>query len=108
MSFGIFFNPTDLQAMASGVNLGTLPQALRQTAQKYWNGGLKNWQSAPAAAAQYQEGDAEMRVVTVSGANLTLAVFLQLLRDIAAAAPSLWYLRTISEEGESAFKEPWP
>ena len=114
MTFAIFYNSQDLQEIQRVALDSTLAvsQADKTLAVKYWNGGLKNWQSAPLAQSPYEQFIATntARLVIISGNGLTLFDFRNLLYRIAAANPSVSYLKALADDmgRDCGGVEPWP
>lgn len=114
MAFAIFYEPSDLSSIAGSVQAGTLPQALKTTGLRYWNGGLKTWATAPLGQSPDDPVGAcpLCRIVVMSGSQVTLAGFRQLLLDVAAflGTESARYLIALSADmgGRSGAIEPWP
>lgn len=115
MAFAIFYDPSDASQIAGSVNANTLPTAMKNLARKYWNGGLKNWATAPLGGSPDDppsEWGSGSRIIVVDGAGCTLAEFRQLLLDIAAflGTEDARYLIALSEDmgGRSGAIEPWP
>lgn len=114
MAFAIFFEPSDLSAIAGSTTAATLPQSLKTTGLRYWNGGLKNWATAPLGHAVSDNSCPLCRVVVMSGSQVTLAGFRQLLLDVGAflggATVAGDYLVALSVDMgvPSGGQEPWP
>ena len=119
--YAIFYEHQDLTEIAANVQAtlaGSYDQFLttqeknfcKQTFQKHWNGGLKNWATAPQAPIEKQEGDPLMTIVVVSGNG----VFLQDLRTalylLGQRVLNAQYMYAIADDlaGASAAVEPWP
>ena len=47
MAFAIYYNDEDASTISGSLNRSDLTQAEAQMARKIWNGGLKNWSTAP-------------------------------------------------------------
>lgn len=114
MAFAIFYDDSDLQVIQkSSQDLSiTITQADRNLALRYWNGGLKNWQSAPFAQSPFEElmvGNTA-RLIVISGPNLSLLDFRNLLYRIAADNSSASYLKSLADDmgRNCGGVEPWP
>ncbi len=114
MAFAIFYEPSDVAQIAGSIEAVTLPQALKTTGRKYWNGGLKDWATAPLGVSP-DDTTADCptcRMIVISGPQVTLAEFRQLLLDIAAflGTDAARYLIALSADmgGRSGAIEPWP
>lgn len=53
MAFAIFYEPVDLTAIATHAQANQVPNALKKEALKYWNAGLKDYETAPLGASPY-------------------------------------------------------
>lgn len=119
--YAIFYEHQDLTAIAANVS-ATLSNnydqfltaqernTAKQTFQKAWNGGLKNWSTAPIAPVEHQEGDPNMRIVVVSGNGVFLQDLRVALYLLAQRVPGAEYMAAIADDlaGASAAVEPWP
>jgi len=111
MAFAIFYEPEDASQIAGSVNAATLPVVLKNEARKYWNGGIKNWATAPLGTFPGDEASCPLcRVVVISGAGLTLAGLIQLCLDIAAfiGGSSGNYLVKLANDMMQTGRDPWP
>jgi len=83
-TFAIFYEKSDLSAIAGTVQSLGLSNTLKNQGRPYWNGGLKNWDTAPFGVSPTDDPASCPNCVRVvmSGTG-TLAGFIQLLRDIA-------------------------
>jgi len=114
MAFAIFYEPEDVATITGSINAGTLPQNLKTTARKYWNGGLKDWATAPLGHAPTDNSCPLCRIVVIDGAQCTLAEFRQLLLDVGAflgnATVAGDYLVALSVDmgSPAGAIEPWP
>jgi len=112
MAFAIFYELEDLSSIAGSITASSLPPHLRSTINKYWNGGVKDWATAPVGQSPADPPGActLCRTLVITYGNL--AEFRQLLRDVATAlgTPSAMYLIALARdmEGESGAMEPWP
>jgi hypothetical protein len=114
MAFAIFYEPVDTSQIAGSIQAATLPTALKNTARKYWNNGLKDWATAPYGDSPYDPPNPNTlcRTIVIDGPGCTLAEFRQVLLDIAAflGTESAQYLIALSQDmgGVSGAVEPWP
>jgi len=114
VAFAIFYEPSDVSQIAGSIQGATLPTTLRNLGKKYWNAGLKNWQSAPLGQSPADPPGAcsSCHVIVIDGPGCTLAEFRQLLLDVAAfiGTDAARYLIALSEDmgGISGAVEPWP
>ncbi len=121
MAFAVFYNHQDLTAIAAEVG-ATLANnydqyltvqernSCKQTFQRAWTGGLNGWSTAPIAPLDRQEGDADTRIIVVSGQQVTKASLIAALNVIAAKVPGAAYMGAIARDlaGPSGCVEPWP
>lgn len=119
--YAIFYEHQDLTAIAANVS-ATISNSydaflttqerntIKQTFQKAWNGGLKNWATSPIAPIDRQEGDPNMRIVVVSGQGVSLQDLRVALYILAQRVPGAQYMAAIADDlaGLSAAVEPWP
>lgn len=82
--FAIYFNMEDFSSLAGTARAAGLPNSLRSRVTPYWNGGLKDWASAPLAHAPGDDACSDCRRLIINVNNGSLAEFRQLLLDIAA------------------------
>ena len=116
MAFAIFFDPYDAAAIAGSINAATLPVTLRNLGRKYWNGGIRNWATAPVGGSPLEDPSTWefARTIVIDGAGCTLAEFCQLLLDVGAFIGSGTvaghYLEKLSVDcGQvGGAIEPWP
>lgn len=95
MAFAIFYEQSDLAAIAANVNgVQFASQNDRNLARACWNGGLSGWQTAPQGVSTCNPGEPpnplSYRVVinaTLQGQPVTLQQFRDLLYRIAALNP---------------------
>lgn len=118
MSFAIFYELSDLSAIAGSINAQSLSNTLRQRGRTYWNNGLSGWETTPLASSNPQVPPAVYASAPLAHICIitqgTLAAFRQYLLDVAAfLAPtneSALYLISLSNDManlEGAI-EPWP
>jgi len=121
MAYAIFYNHQDLTAIAAEVQatlVNNYDQYLtvqerntcKQTFQRAWTGDLSGWSTAPIAPLDRQEGDADTRIIVVTGAQVSKASLIAALNVIALKVPGATYMGAIARDlaGESACVEPWP
>ena len=82
MAFAFYFEMSDASALAGTLRANSLPNALRNRVTQYWNGGLKDWASAPLGHAPGDDACPNCRRIVIT--NGSLADFRQLCLDIAA------------------------
>ena len=118
MAFAIFYNDEDLPFLeaARGQNV-VISSADKNLLTKVWNGGLKNWRSAPIAQSPFEQviptNTARMVVVT---STVSLADFRAALYRLAAANPLIGppgeegYLKALADDmgRNCGAVEPWP
>lgn len=121
MAYAIFYDHQDLTSIATQVSATltnkndqflTVAQrtTVKQTFTLAWNGGLKNWATAPIAPLNKQEGDPDTRIVVVSGSQVFLADLISALRLLGGLVPGAAYMIAIADDlsGSSGAVEPWP
>lgn len=113
MAFAIFFEPEDASQIAGSINAQSLPTALKNEARKYWNGGLKNWATAPVGTFPGDELSCPLcRTLVMDGPGLTLAGFITLCREVGAFIGSGTvaghYLEKLATEMTQTGRDPWP
>jgi len=112
MAFAIFFEPEDASQIAGSINAATLPVALRNEGRKYWNGGLKDWATAPVGAPPGDLACPLCRTLVIDGPGLTLAAFIALCREVGAFIGSGTvaghYLEKLAVEMAQTGRDPWP
>ncbi len=87
MAFAIFYDDSDLRAIAIQVARADMPANLAVNAQLLWDGGINTWQTALGAPYVRLEGDAFTRI-TVVQCSIGLQGLSDLLYAIAAAYPN--------------------
>lgn len=93
MTFALMYNQDDLSNFAgkAQATVNRMPAGDRSLFNSLWDGGLKNWGVAPAAPAQYQSGDTEVKVLVVDAVRqnkaVTMEEFCLLLVRMAVANP---------------------
>lgn len=111
MAFALFYNREDLTPIAAEIGRADLTGADRQLAQKVWNGGGKNWNSAPLAPIDRNSGDPDCRILVIDS-TVTLAEFIAFLRRMALSVGTIGgeYLNALADDmtRPSGAVEPWP
>ncbi len=117
MAFAIFYNREDATRIAAEFSRSDLKGQDKSLASAVWNGGLKNWNSAPFAssdanAAPHADGDPDCRFIVVTG--VALADFIAFLRRMSANAGAE-YLAALADDMScytnpacAGAVEPWP
>lgn len=106
--FAIFYNREDLSAIAAEATNPGLTPAERQTAQRYWNAGIKDWASAPVAPPDRQDGDPDTRILIVDGQQVSLQGLVDFLNAIGNKYPGALYMTAIGDDLARTGVEPWP
>lgn len=137
-TFAIFYNPADVDALAAWASNPNIPGNLRNYANRLWNAGLKDWSIAPQAAqnateacviipfepvpgeidpvktwSQLPDGtwlvcDPTMKRIVISGTQVSKALTVQWLRDLAAADPAAVYMAALADDIQNTAIEPYP
>lgn len=120
-TFALFYNTQDLAAIAGSLTNPGLSGQDRNEVNRYWNGGLNAWSSAPAGVSPMDDPNdptnAATKMIVVSGNQVSRAGFVTLLRRLAATyGPDFEWLRGLSNDVEgpvpggnnSGSWEPWP
>jgi len=136
-TFALFYKRQDVTAIAAEVsNPGLTPQE-KNTANRYWNGGLKDWSTAPQAPqvdpygcvtipfepipgeidpdktwTQNPDGtwlvcDPTMLIIVVSGAQVSKQGLVDFLRLIGNKYPGALYMLAIADDVANTAVEPW-
>ena len=113
MAFAIFYNDQDcpfIEQVYTQRNSLVISQADKTLAASFWNGGLKNWKTAPIEQSPFEgfiPTNTARRIVVSTG---TLQQFRDLLYRIALDNPSLSYLRALADDmgRNCGGVEPWP
>jgi len=115
VAFAIFYEPSDISQIAGSLNAATLPTALKNEGRKYWNGGLKNWATAPIGHAPGDNACPLCRVVVIDAPGLTLAGLIALCNAVGAfigsgtvAGHYLEKLAVDMGDPNAGGVEPWP
>lgn len=109
MAFAILYEMPDLNVIggaASAVN-ANISTADKNLARKYWQGGIRDWSSAPAYTGDPYCPDCRILVCTYG----TVAEFVALLHRLAdAIAGDTLYLHALADDiaGSSGHIEPYP
>lgn len=134
-TFAIFYKPADVDAIAAWATNPNLQQGLRTYANRLWNAGLKNWSTAPVAPDAYacvgvpegttsgdpdvvirqnpngdgswQACDFTIRLIVISGSQVSKAQTVQWLREVAAQNQGAAYLAALAEDVQATAVEPW-
>jgi len=118
MAFAIFYDDSDLLAMAVQLARCDLPTGLAATAALMWDGGFSDWRVAPACPYDFIHGDIYPRIVVIQAVG-GLQAFHDLLAAIGAAFPGdepASYMIAIASDldgggtlgNNDAAVEPWP
>lgn len=122
MAFAIYYEQSDLAAIAANVNGLQFPSnADRNLAKAFWDAGLKNWQTAPLGVVSVCNPGEPPNPLSCQlvisgnyqGQPLTLQQFRDLLYRIAAmngVAEAVRYIRALADDmgGASGACEPYP
>lgn len=109
----LFYNRQDASQIAAEATRVDLSGADKTFAQRLWNGGLKDWSSAPVAPANspyFGEGVAAgspTLMFVVSGTGVTKQAISDWLRRLASTSAS-YYLEAIAVDLLTSAVEPWP
>ena len=111
--FAFFFNDEDAAVIAGNLNRNDLTTQERQTAQKMWNGGVKDWGTAPVALSPCDDPNLPFssKRIVVSGQNLTKQQLVDLLLSIAShiGLPQPGgYLIALANDIDQCAVEPFP
>lgn len=120
-TFAVFYNAQDLSSMAGSINNSSLSGTDRNEVNRYWNGGLSAWATAPFGVSPMDDPldpiNALTRRVVVSGQNVSRAGLIALLRRLAATyGVGFEWLSGLANDMEgppgvpnnSGSWEPWP
>lgn len=114
-TFALYYNAQDLAAMAGSVQNPGLTSTEKTEANRYWNGGLKNWASAPFAVSSCDQAngivDPLCQRVVVTVTNRTLADLRNFLYAIASKyGASFEWLQGLANDmaGCSGAEDPFP
>lgn len=122
MAFAIFYNTTDLNAIAAQVQ-ATLASnydsfltvqernSVKQTFNRCWNNGMSGWATAPLAGSQDPNfagsGTGDSRIIVVSSSQVTKANLISAMRTLAAKVPGASYMLAIADDLVGTCVEPW-
>lgn len=113
MAFAMFYNRQDASQIAAEVGRTDLSAADKNYGQKLWNGGLKDWSSAPVAPANSPyfgegvEAGNPTLIFVVSGVGVSKAETADWLMRLAGDSAS-YYLEAIALDMLQTAVEPWP
>lgn len=112
MAFALFYNRQDASMLAAEATRSDLSTTDKNYAQKLWNGGVKNWSSAPLAPANspfFGEGGADnpTLMVVVSSSGVTKQSLVDWLRKLAPTS-GCYYLAGLADDVSLTAVEPWP
>jgi hypothetical protein len=113
MAFAIFYNDQDTAVLAGTVSRGDLTNQERQFAQKCWNGGLRDWATAPFALSTCDDPSTfpvTSHRVVISAQGVTKQQFADFLRNLGTRLGDAvgGYLTTLALDVEQCGVEPWP
>lgn len=137
-TFALFYNRSDVTAIVAEVSNPGLTAQEKQIANRYWNGGLKDWASAPQAPqtppyacvitpidprpnlepwktvtpngdGTFTICDPQMTNIVISGTQVSKAGLVTFLRQIGTKyLPGTAYLLGLADDIENTAVEPWP
>jgi hypothetical protein len=112
-AFAIFYNDEDLATIQGSIQRSDLTNPEKQTAQKLWNAGLKNWAVAPMGLSPCSDPVVawDSRRVVIDGPGLTVQTVVDLLNSIAShiGLPQPGgYLTSLALDVAQCSVEPWP
>lgn len=113
MSFAVFYNDQDAATIAGNIQRSDLTTAEKQMATKVWNGGLKNWASAPLGLSPCDDPllPSDAKRIIISAQGVTKQDLVDLLNSIAShiGLPQPGgYLTTLALDVAQCGVEPWP
>lgn len=134
-TFAIFYDINDLNAIAAAVNNPGLTPQERQEINRYWNAGLRDWQTAPTAPdaqactitknnpannplltgyvftdngdGTWKLCDPNIKVIVMSGSQVSKSGLINWLRTVGGKYPSLLYMQAIADDIALTSVEPW-
>lgn len=113
LTFAVFYNDEDASTIAGALNRSDLTNAQRQTAQKYWNGGIKNWASGVVTLSPCDDPNVPFdgKLIVITGPGLTKQGLADLLNSVAVNVglphPG-GYLTALANDVLQCGVEPWP
>jgi len=137
-TFALFYNRQDVAEIVAEVSNPGLTAQEKNVANRYWNGGIKDWASAPQAPqtepyscvrvpfdptgqveswktitnngdGTWTVCDPQMTIIVVSGSQVSKAGLVTFLRQIGQKyLPATAYLLGIADDIETQAVEPWP
>lgn len=114
MAFAIFYDDQDASVIAGTISRNDLTTQERQTAQKIWNGGMKNWATAPFALSPCDDPNTfpvTSHRVVIDSPGITKQTLVDLLNSVAThiGLPQPGgYLTTLALDVAQCAVEPWP
>lgn len=114
--FAIYYVDEDYSTLSGAVNRNDLTTQEKQTATKIWNGGLKNWATAPFALSPTCDDPntfpVTSRRVVINATGVTKQTMVDFLTSIAArvgANPGPGgYLLALAADVSQCATEPFP
>jgi hypothetical protein len=112
MAFALFYNRQDASQIAAEITRSDLSTSDKNLAQKLWNGGLKNWSSAPVAPVNspyFGEGvpDNPTLMIVVNAVGVSKQNLIDWLNRLAPTS-GCYYLGAIAADVAVSAVEPWP
>lgn len=120
-TFAIFYNTQDLAATVGSITNPGLSGGDRNEVNRYWNGGLKDWATAPNGVSPADDPNdpinAQTKRVVITGNQVNRAGLIALMRRLAANyGPDFTWLQGLANDMEgpvpgqnnSGSWEPWP
>lgn len=115
MTFAIFYNRDDLEAISIQLNRGDLNIIDKEEAFSFWDGGFNRWDIDPRAKSDHLQGDSDTRETVVNANNFDLTEFRELLTRIGTNYTDLpgmivgatEYMNAISDDLATSAVEPW-
>lgn len=136
-TFALFYNRYDIAQIVAEVSNPGLTAQEKNIANRYWNGGIKDWSSAPQAPQQepyacvtvpfdprpnieaqktvtakgdgtFLVCDPDMTIIVVSGAQVSKQGLVDFLNQIGTKYPSASYMTGIAQDIAMNAVEPWP
>ncbi len=136
-TFALFYNRFDVAQIVAEVSNPGLTAQERNTANRYWNGGIKDWAAAPQAPqvepyscvtmpndptgqvepwktitnngnGTWTVCDPQMTIIIVSGTQVSKQGLIDFLRLIGTKYPAASYMLGIADDVQLNAVEPWP